>query len=104
MGYILLTVIVDQGFANAVMAEARKAGARGGTIMVARGTGKEADVKLFGIPLVPEKEMLFIVAPQDKVDSIASSIQTVPQLSQPGGGVAYIIQVDSFIPLGATLC
>ena len=74
-GHTLLTVIVNHGYADDVMAEARKAGAAGGTILNARGTGKEEDVKFFGITLVPEKEMLLIVAENAKAPAILEAIQ-----------------------------
>ena len=61
-GYKLITVIVNSGYADDVMAVAKKAGASGGTILGARGTGTEEDVKFFGITLVPEKEILLIVS------------------------------------------
>ena len=51
----MIFVIVNSGFADDVMAAARKAGAHGGTVLNARGTGKQEDVKFFGITIVPEK-------------------------------------------------
>ena len=99
-GYKMITVIVNAGFADDVMAEARKAGATGGTIINARGTGTEEDVKFFGICLVPEKEMLLIVAPAGKVQPIVESVAKVPTLSEPGGGVVFSMNVEEFILLG----
>lgn len=99
-GYHLITVIVNHGYADDVMAAARKAGAAGGTILNARGTGTEADVKFFGISLVPEKEMLLIVAEKDRVEAILEAVGQVPNLSEPGGGIAYAMQVERFIRLG----
>ena len=99
-GYTLLTVIVNNGYADDVMAKARKAGARGGTILTSRGTASEADVKFFGITLVPEKEMLMIVAEKNSVAPILAAIREVPTLAEPGGGIAYSIPVEQFILLG----
>ena len=99
-GHTLLTVIVNNGYADDVMAKARKAGARGGTILTSRGTASEADVKFFGITLVPEKEMLMIVAEKNSVAPILAAIREVPTLAEPGGGIAYSIPVEQFILLG----
>lgn len=99
-GYKLITVIVNNGYAEDVMAVARKAGARGGTILTARGTGTEEDVKFFGISLVPEKDVLMIVAAQDVVQSILSAVSAMPILSEPGGGIIYSMNVEEFITLG----
>ncbi|MDR0361172.1 MAG: P-II family nitrogen regulator [Planctomycetota bacterium] len=99
-GYKLITVIVNSGYADDVMAVSRKAGAAGGTILSARGTGTEEDVKFFGITLVPEKEMLYIVAEQEKFPAIIEAIKTVETLNEPGGGIIYAMDVEEFIPLG----
>ena len=99
-GYTLLTVIVNTGYAEDVMAVARKAGAKGGTILVARGTGTKEDVKFFGITLVPEKEVLMIVAEKDGVEPILAAIRTVPTLNEPGGGIVYSMNVEEFVVLG----
>ena len=99
-GHILLTVIVNNGYADDVMSQARKAGAKGGTILTARGTASEEDVKFFGITLVPEKEVLMIVAEKEGVDAILAAIRQVPTLSEPGGGIAYSVNVEQFVLLG----
>lgn len=99
-GFELITVIVNCGCADDVMAAARKAGAGGGTILNARGTGTEADVKFFGITLVPEKEMLLIAAPRDKTPAIIQAVNTVPQLLEPGGGIVFTMNIEEFMVLG----
>ncbi|MCC8165837.1 MAG: P-II family nitrogen regulator [Planctomycetes bacterium] len=99
-GYKMINVIVNSGVADDVMAEARKAGASGGTIINARGIGKEEDAKFFGIALVPEKEMLIIIAREEAVPNIVEAIATVPTLSQPGGGIIFNLNVEEFILLG----
>lgn len=99
-GYKLITVIINHGYADDVMAVARKAGARGGTILNARGTGTEEDVKFFGISLVPEKEMLLIVAENGKIDAIVEAVGATPNLCEPGGGIIFNMNVEQFIVLG----
>ncbi len=99
-GYKLITVIVNHGYADDVMAAARKAGAKGGTILTARGTGTEEDVKFFGISLVPEKDMLMIVAEARAVPAILEAVEGVPHITQPGGGVVFHMNVERFLPLG----
>lgn len=99
-GYKLITVIVNHGYADDVMAAARKAGAKGGTILTARGTGTEEDVKFFGICLVPEKELLMIIAETETVPTILKAINSVPNITQPGGGVVFHMNVERFLPLG----
>ncbi|MDL2306730.1 P-II family nitrogen regulator [Desulfovibrio sp. OttesenSCG-928-C06] len=99
-GHILITVIVNTGHANDVMAAARKAGATGGTILTARGTGTQEDVKFFSITLVPEKEILMIVAERSGYSKIMDAINTIPELCEPGGGIVYTMNVEEFVTLG----
>jgi nitrogen regulatory protein PII len=99
-GYTLLTVIVNNGYGDDVIAVARKAGATGGTILTARGTGTAEDSKFFGITLVPEKEVLMIVTKKEQVDPIVAAIQTISTLNEPGGGIVYSMGVERFIVLG----
>jgi nitrogen regulatory protein PII len=96
----LIMFIVNRGYADDVMAAARKAGATGGTILNARGTGKEEDVKFFGIALVPEKEILLIVAENSRSDAVMEAIKTIPELTRAGAGVAVRIEAEEFFLLG----
>lgn len=99
-GHKLVSVIINSGYADDVMAAARKAGATGGSILTARGTGTEEDVQFFGITLVPEKEMLLIVTEKEKVAAIVEAISSVPKLNEPGGGIIFNMNVEEFIVLG----
>ncbi len=98
--HTLISIIVNSGYADDVMAAARKAGASGGTIINARGTGKEDDAKFFGITIVPEKEMLLILAEKGKAAEIVDAVKSLPCLAAKGSGVTYCIDVESFQTLG----
>ena len=97
-GNTLITFIVNHGDAYDVMAAAREAGAKGGTIMNAHGTGREGDVKFFGINLMSEKEMLLIVAEKDLAQKILEAVRDLPIFKKPGGGIIYTTDVERFIP------
>jgi nitrogen regulatory protein PII len=99
-GHVLLTIIVNRGYADDVMSAARKAGATGGTILNARGTGKPDDEKFFGITIVPEKEEVLIVADRSVAKAVEIAILTLPCLSTPGIGIMYSSPVERFIQLG----
>ena len=57
----LVIAIVDTGYSEEVMAAARLAGARGGTIVHARQSELDKTSKFFGIALQPDKELVIIV-------------------------------------------
>ncbi|MFA5698573.1 MAG: P-II family nitrogen regulator [Sphaerochaeta sp.] len=99
--HTLISVIVNKGMAEEVMEAARGVGATGGTIIPARGTGKEEDVKFFGYPLVPEKDMLLILAGADQTGRILEAVNNLPILSTPGTGIAFCVDVERFMVFGA---
>jgi nitrogen regulatory protein PII len=96
----LITSILTRGQADEIMSVARQAGATGGTILNARGTGTEDDVKFFGISLAPEKEMLLIVTRNEHAQAILEAICRLPVFSEPGGGIIYTTPVEEVFLLG----
>ena len=49
----MITIIVNTGYADDIMDAARKAGAKGGTVLHARGTASPEDATFLGITIVP---------------------------------------------------
>ena len=96
----LISVIVTRGYADDVMAVARKAGAGGGSIIHARGTGKKQDEKFFGITIVPEKEQLLIAANNEKAEQIKDAIKGMEILHKPGMGVLFALPIEEYVNLG----
>lgn len=98
--YEMINVIVNKGYAEDAMAIARKAGAGGGTIIGARGTARENDAAFFGVQIVPEKEMLIMLVPTEKKDSIIQAIKELPCFAQAGSGIIFCSQAQDFTLLG----
>ena len=93
--YDLVVTIVNRGFADEVMSAAKKAGAFGGTIMNARGTGIHEQKKFFGSVIEPEKEMVLILIEHDKRNPVMENICREAGLSKDGMGVCFSLPVDS---------
>ena len=98
--WVLVEVICEEGYSEDIMAAARKAGAGGGTVINAHGTSTEDDVKFFGAPLIPEKEILLIVLPKDKADAVTEAISSMEIMKRRGGGIIFTLPVSSFVNLG----
>ena len=98
--YEMINMIVNKGYAEDAMAAARKAGARGGTIIAARGTAKEGDAKFFGMEIVPEKEMLMILVPCNQKDEIIASIKQLKCFEKAGSGIIFCNKASDFTTLG----
>jgi len=88
--YKKMTVIVNRGMADTVMDIARKAGVKGGTVIHGRGTGSEFTEKLLGIEIVPEKELVIILMPEELVSKVASELYRELQLDVPGNGILFV--------------
>lgn len=96
----LITIIVNKGFAEDAMAAARSAGATGGTIISARGTARPGDETFFGVEIVPEKDMLLILAENSKANEIIDSVKNLDCLSKPGSGIVFANPAENFTVLG----
>ena len=98
-GYKCVLAIVNNGFSEEAMEAAKAAGARGGTILHARGTiSKEAE-KFFNITIQPEKEIVMILAKADKTDAILKALYTAIGTSTQAQGIVFAIPVDETVGL-----
>ena len=89
----LIVVIANQGNSELVMDAARSAGAYGGTIIHAKGTGKEAAEKFMGVSLAAEKEMIFIVTKTSLKNSIMKAIMEQAGLQTRAKAIVFSLPV-----------
>lgn len=89
----LIVVIANQGNSELVMDAARSAGAYGGTIIHAKGTGKEAAEKFMGVSLAAEKEMLFIVSKTKQKNAIMKAIMEKAGLATRAKAIVFSLPV-----------
>ena len=89
--------IVNSGYSDTVMDAAKKIGARGGTVINARGTaGKEAET-FFGISVQPEKEIVMILVPAKLKDKLLNALYEEAGLNSAGQGIACSLPVDGVV-------
>ena len=89
--------IVNAGFSEVAMDEAKRLGARGGTIMHGRGTAPKEAEKLFNITIQPEKEIVMILVPSDIKDPILKGLYHVIGLDTQAQGIAFTMPVDDVV-------
>ena len=70
----LIVSICAKGHSDEIMNAAREAGARGGTIVKAKGTASAGTDKFFGMAISDEKEITYIVAKKEQRSEIMRSI------------------------------
>lgn len=97
--FVLIVTIVDKGFTDLVMNAAREQGARGGTVLNARGTSNKEIEEKFKIVISSEKEVVLILANVDASDNILKSINEAAGLHTKGKGIAFALPVEDVVGL-----
>ena len=92
--YNSIFVVVDKGKAEAVVDSAKKAGARGGTIINARGSGIHESSKLFLMDIEPEKELILILSENRLTEAIIDSVRKDLKMDEPGNGIIFVQEVS----------
>lgn len=95
--------IVNAGFSENVMDAAKAAGARGGTVLHARGTGAKEAETFFGITVQEEKEMVMILVPAEIKADVLHTLYHAVGLNTPGQGIAFSLPVDEVVGIGEGL-
>lgn len=94
--------IVNSGFSDDVMDAAREVGAKGGTVIRARGTASPEAEKIFNIAIQPEKEIVMILVEKELKNDILHVLYKKVGLSTPSQGIAFAMPVDSVVGLAET--
>ena len=90
----VIFAIVNAGFADDAMAVARENGARGGTILNARGVAREKDAAFFGITIHADKEILMLVVEKDIRDRILNALYKEMGMDKKAQGIAFSLPVS----------
>jgi len=95
----LILVIVNEGHSEKVMEVARAAGAGGGTIVPAKGTGKQRPEKFMGISLADEKDMIFIVETTKRKAPIMRAIMEQTGPDTDSGAICFSLPISEVVGL-----
>jgi nitrogen regulatory protein PII len=93
----LIVTIVNRGYSDQVIAAAREAGARGGTVLIARGTGVHETEKFMDITITPEKEMVLTLVKKDEAKAITKAILVAAGLKTEGRGICFTLPVTDVV-------
>lgn len=97
MKHDLIVTIVKKGCCERIIEATRKAGAEGATIIPARGTGIHEQKKLLGIPIEPEKEIIFTIIQEEKTEEVLQAIIKAGKLEQPATGIAFVVELKEVV-------
>ena len=89
----MILAICNNGFADEVMEVAKKAGARGGTILHGRGSVQKDALQFLSITIEPEKEVVIIIVGEEK-NNIMQTIQTELGIGTKAHTICLSLPVD----------
>ena len=92
--YQMILCIVNSGFSETVMEAAKEAGARGGTVIHARGTANKEAEQFFHITIQPDKEIVMILVTDGIKDAVLHALYQSAGLKTEGQGIAFSLPVD----------
>ena len=98
--YELVVCIVNKGFNEQVVITSKSCGAKGGTVINARGTAKEDVAKRFDYIVTPEKEIVLLVVPIEIKDDLLHALYKEVGFNTPGQGIVFTVPVDETAGIG----
>ncbi len=99
--YEVVFCIVNAGYSELVMDAAKEVGARGGTVIHARGTANKEAEKFFSITIQPDKEIVMILVPSKIKDDVLHAIYRQAGLKSAGQGIAFTLAVDEVVGIAS---
>ena len=98
--YELIIAIANAGKTDTVMNAARKAGARGGTVIHGKGTGGENTAKFYNVSIAEEKEVILIVSAVSEKAEIMRSILESAGPDTAAGTIVFSLPVSEAAGFG----
>ncbi len=93
--YELLIVILNQSYMYDVMSYAKEAGATGGTVLHAKGTGTTNEKQFLGVSLATEKEVILITVKTEEKTKVMKAITENAGPDTPAGAICFSVPVSS---------
>jgi hypothetical protein len=93
MKLLNIVAVVNEGFSEKVMEIAKDNGAGGGTIIPANSSVTGDAMKLYGIGINPEKEIILILVPDTLVDGILDKLYDKLGNASEAAGVFFTLPV-----------
>lgn len=94
-----MIAIVKRGYSRPVIAEAKKAGANGATVMYGEGIGRNENPTFMGLPATHEKDIIFIAIDGALEKPIAEAVSRCARLGHPGQGLGFTVHLNKLIGL-----
>ena len=101
--YDLVYVIVNADYVDTAINASKAAGARGATVINAKGSGSPEASLLLGISVQPEKAVILLVIEHQIKEAVMTEVAKVVGLSTPGQGIIFATSIDEAYGMVGTL-
>lgn len=99
MKYAMIAAVVNQGYCDDVVSAARAAGARGGSVLHSRSVGEEEAMRVWGLSVQEEKEIVLIVSTVEEKHTIMQAISDKCGVRTDAAGIVLSLPIDNVIGL-----
>ena len=89
-----LFIITNAGFSDEIIGLARECGARGATVLTARGIGLNVK-EIMGISVDREREIVISVVDVDTAEKIMAAVKEKAGISSTAHGVCFSLPIDN---------
>jgi nitrogen regulatory protein PII len=97
--YELIVVVINAGYADTVMDAAREAGAGGGTVLHAKGTGSMRGEKFYNMRFADEKDMVYIVAHKSEKAAVMKAVSQKAGPDTEARGICFSLPISAVMGL-----
>jgi nitrogen regulatory protein P-II 1 len=97
MAYKSIVAMVKPDLTDRVVDSAKQVGATGATIIPASGTGGHEAKTFFGLSLDIRTDVIIFLVESVMVESLLSTIRDAGKFSEPGTGIAFVLDVEQTI-------
>ena len=98
--YELIVIVANEGRTDQVMNAARAAGATGGTVLHGKGTGSQNPKKFYNVSIASEKEVILMVAQNDRKAAIMQSVLHHAGPDSEAGAILFSLPVSEVAGFG----
>ena len=95
----LIVSLINQGYSEEFMNTARKAGATGGTVIDARKQTNEGAVKIFGISVQNEQEIILMLISQERKEAVMQAVFNAHGPGSKAHALMFSMPVDRVMSL-----
>ncbi len=89
--------VVDGGYSDIVVEAANKAGAKGATIINARGSVTNEPNKFFKLNIQPDKQIVMILSKESETKEIVEAISKAAGMNTKSHALSFVLPVEEAI-------